>query len=63
MIQVSAPVTVCGNVHGQFHDLKELFSLGGKPPDTNYVFLGDYVDRGHAGIESLCLLIALKVRH
>jgi len=61
--KVSAPVTVVGDIHGQFYDLKELFRVGGDVPDTNYVFMGDFVDRGFYSVETFLLLLALKVRY
>lgn len=60
---VSCPVTVCGDTHGQVHDLQELFKIGGEPPDTNYLFTGDYVDRGFYSVETVSLLVSFKVRY
>lgn len=84
VVHVRAPVTVVGDIHGQFYDLIEIFKIGGWCPDTNYLFLGasprrcalmhacsadrpsqigDYVDRGMFSVETISLLVCLKLRY
>ena len=63
LLELSCPMKVVGDIHGQFSDLIRLFQIGGYPPDTNYLFLGDYVDRGRMGLETTLLLLCYKIKY
>ena len=63
LLELEAPVNICGDVHGQYYDLLRLFARGGFPPESNYLFLGDYVDRGKHSLETIALLLAFKCKY
>ncbi|KAK6015144.1 phosphoprotein phosphatase 1 domain protein, partial [Ostertagia ostertagi] len=62
MLECSPPLNICGDIHGQFSDLIRIFNMIGWPPTVNYLFLGDYVDRGQWSLETILLLFSLKLK-
>ena len=60
---VSTPITVAGDLHGQFYDVLELFKKGGQLPGTRYIFIGDFVDRGAHSVETMTLLLLYKIKY
>lgn len=63
LIELSPPVKIVGDVHGQYSDLIRLFEMCGFPPASNYLFLGDYVDRGKQSLETILLLLCYKIKY
>ncbi|KAI9322387.1 Metallo-dependent phosphatase-like protein [Dichotomocladium elegans] len=63
LLELSPPVKIVGDTHGQYTDLIRLFDMGGYPPNSNYLFLGDYVDRGKQSLETMLLLLCYKIKH
>ena len=62
-LELTAPVKIVSDIHGQYKDLLRFLDLARHPPYSNYLFLGDYVDRGKQSIESICLLFAYKIKY
>jgi serine/threonine-protein phosphatase PP1 catalytic subunit len=63
LLDISPPIKICGDIHGQYNDLLQLLELGGLPPSSRYLFLGDYVDRGKWNLETICLLLAYCLKY
>ena len=63
MLKISAPLYICGDIHGQYYDLLRVFEILDYPPKSTFLFLGDYVDRGKQSLECLLLLLCLKIKY
>lgn len=63
LLELSPPVKIVGDIHGQYNDLIRLFEMCGFPPTSNFLFLGDYVDRGKQSLETILLLFCYKLKY
>lgn len=63
LLELTPPIRIFSDIHGQYYDLLQVFDMGGYPPDSNYLFLGDAVDRGKQSLETICLLLAYKIKY
>jgi hypothetical protein len=63
LMKISEPVVVVGDVHGQFYDVCHMLENAGSPESTNFLFLGDYVDRGVYGLQVILLLLCIKINY
>lgn len=62
LLELDAPVKIVGDVHGQYTDVIRMFEMCGFPPSANFLFLGDYVDRGKQSLETILLLLCYKLK-
>ena len=63
MLELEPPIYICGDIHGQFYDLLRVFEIFKYPPESKFLFLGDYVDRGKNSLECILLLLCLKIKY
>lgn len=63
LLELDGPIKVVGDIHGQYYDMLRIFEKGSYPPDSNYLFLGDYVDRGKHSMEVITLLLCYKIKY
>ena len=63
LLKIKAPLYICGDIHGQYYDLLRVFDILNYPPQSTFLFLGDYVDRGKQSLECLLLLLCLKIQY